>query len=85
VHVAVAVIACAPPNPTVGEAGLKATETRVMVDTVIVITVELSLVTPLSVALTYMPTVPEVVPAMKLTEGPEPVIEPMETLVSAHT
>jgi hypothetical protein len=64
-HDGVAVKICVPPAATEGEVGFNATEERVAAVVVTVITVWAPLVIPLRVALTNMPTVPAVVPALK--------------------
>jgi hypothetical protein len=61
-HVGVAMKTWAPSEATVGIVGLTATEVRVTA--VMVITVEVILVIPLSVALTKIPMVPAVAPAV---------------------
>jgi hypothetical protein len=81
-HVGVAVKTCLPLVATVAVAGLTDTEARV---TEMVISAELMIVTPLSVALTKSPTFPAVLPAVKVTEEPvEPLSVPIEPLVRAH-
>lgn len=82
VQVAVAVKSCWPPAVTVGPEGATDTDVRVMGLTVI--SVNASLVEPLSVALTKMPTVPVVTPALKVSELPLPLIVPSVVLLSAH-
>jgi hypothetical protein len=79
-HVGVAVKGCDPPVDTVGVIGATATEVKVTGVGVTVMIVELSLVTPLSVAFTKMPTVPPVVPALKSTDAPLPEREPSALL-----
>jgi hypothetical protein len=80
-HVGVAEKPCWVPSGNETEVGLTATEVRAM----IVITVgELCFTTPLRVALTKIPTVPPVVPAVKVTEAPVPVIEPIVPLLNVH-
>jgi hypothetical protein len=81
-HVGVALKSCFPPMATVGVSGLTATETRLMGAVVTVITVDASLVVPLSEALTKSPAVPAVVPALKVTVLPLPLRDPSAMLVS---
>jgi hypothetical protein len=83
-HVGVAVNGIEPPVPRVAGDGLTATDSRVTDEAAIVISVEVSLVTPLRVAFTKIPTVPAVAPATKLTEAPEPVIVPIVLFVRDH-
>jgi len=85
-HVGVAVKACLSPEFKVGFRGLTATEVSVTTGgvTVTVMTVEASLVVPLRLALTNIPTVPATDPAAKLTELPDPEMEPSELLEIAH-
>jgi hypothetical protein len=74
-----------PPLATVGEVGLTATEVRLLAGFVMVIMAEAVLVDPLSVALTKMPTVPVMLPAVKFTGVPVAALsEPMAPLVSVH-
>jgi hypothetical protein len=54
------------------------------VEDFMVITVELSLVTPFSVALTKIPTVPTVLPAVNVIEEPLPLIDPIPLFVRDH-
>jgi hypothetical protein len=79
-HAGVAVKGCVPLGATVGVIGLIATE--LMATTVMI--VEVSLVKLPSVALTYIPTVPPLLPAVKVTEVPLPLSEPKVPLVRAH-
>jgi hypothetical protein len=82
-HFGVAVKNCLPPKVTVGAVGLTDTEVRVT-GAATVMTVELPLVVPLSVALTNMPPVTAALPAVKIIDTPEPVREPMALLVRVH-
>jgi hypothetical protein len=84
-HAGVAVKICMPPGDTEGAAGLSATEVRTLVTEVVtVITALLSSVTSFNVALTKMPPVTVMSPAMKTTEVPVPVIEPRVGFVRVH-
>jgi hypothetical protein len=75
-----------PPEFTEAVAGLTATEFKVMVGVVVtVITVELDWVTSLRLALTKMPPVAGVFPAVKVTVVPVAgLIEPSLLLVRVH-
>jgi hypothetical protein len=82
VHAGVAVKGWVPVALTVGVSGLTATELSTGVVTVI--TVFDSTVVPLRVALTKIPPVIAVVPAVNVTEAPVPVSAPRVALVTAH-
>jgi hypothetical protein len=85
-HVGVAVKTFVPPEATEGEVGDTATEFRVMGGARTVITVDVPAVFAPSVAFTYRPTVPAMVPAVKLVVLPlVGLIEPSVELVRAHT
>jgi hypothetical protein len=80
-HVGVAVKICELPSPTVDAAGPTATDDKVTDGgAVTVMVVELPVVVPLRVAFTKMPTVPAVLPAVKVIEGPLPLSEPSAEL-----
>jgi hypothetical protein len=64
-HIGLAVKGCEPAVETVGVVGLRVNPVRA---TATVISVLLSFVTPPSVALTKIPTVPEALPALNVTE-----------------
>jgi hypothetical protein len=84
-HPGVAVKVRVPPGATDCVVGLKDNDVRVDVEDLTVITVELFSTVPLSVALTKIPTVPAVVPAVNVVEMPVAgVIEPKAELVRAH-
>jgi hypothetical protein len=84
-HVMLAVKAVVPPDATVGAVGPNVTEVRVLVGTETVITVDAVVVLPPSVALTKIPTVPAVLPAVKVTDRPElPESEPSALLERDH-
>jgi hypothetical protein len=80
-QVGVAVKACVPPVPTAGVNGLSDTEFRA---TVTVITVDAPAVDAPRVALTKMPTVPVLVPALNVTDEPLPVSVPSVLVVRAQ-
>jgi hypothetical protein len=80
-HAGVAVKACEPLVTIVGVNGLSATEFR---DTVTVIIVDDTTTVPLRVALTKMPTVPVLVPALNVTDEPLPLSVPSVLLVRVH-
>jgi hypothetical protein len=80
-HIGVAVNACEPPVDNVGVVGLSDTELNV---TTTVMTVELSSVLPLIVALTKMPTVPTELAELNVTVAPLPLSEPRLPLVRDH-
>jgi hypothetical protein len=84
-HVGAAVKAIVFPELTVGVVGLIATDSRMMKVVVTVMTVVAPRVVPLRVALTKMPTVPAVLPAVKATEAPTPPSEPSRELLKTHT
>jgi hypothetical protein len=70
-HVGVALKTCLPPAAREAVIGVTATESKVVTGRFMVITTgELCTVTPLSVALTKSPTLPELVPAVNVTEEP---------------
>jgi LDH2 family malate/lactate/ureidoglycolate dehydrogenase len=69
------------PAATEGEVGLSVTESR---DALTVISVEAATVVPFSVTFAMIPTVPEVVPAVKVTAGPLPRSEPIALWVRVH-
>jgi hypothetical protein len=73
-----------PPEATVGLVGLNDTEDRVIGVVVTVITVDASFVTPLYVALTKIPTVPALLPAMNDIDAPLPLSVPIPLLVRDH-
>jgi hypothetical protein len=82
-QVGVAVKVCELVAATVAVGGLTETELRVTV-TVTVITAEASWVDAPSVALTKMPPVTAVVPAVKVPEAPVPLTEPSVALVTVQ-
>ena len=80
----VAVKVWVPPAPRFADVGVTATDSRVETETVICPAV-LCTVTPLSVAFTNRPAVPEVLPAVKVTDGPvDPLIAPTRLFVRLH-
>jgi hypothetical protein len=78
-HFKVAVNVVALPAETEGDVGDRVTEVRVTPETVITVFPFTSF--PLSVAFTNMPTVPETVDAVNVTEEPAPLSVPSEVLV----
>jgi hypothetical protein len=84
VHTGVAVKVVWLPEATEGVVGDNVTEVRELASPETVITVLVPTVVVPSVALTKIPTVPEVVPAVKVTEVPLPLSEPSAMLVRAH-
>jgi hypothetical protein len=79
-HTGVAVNSWVLPEATVGDVGPIESEVKVMTVTITLITVFVSTVVPLSVAFTKIPTVPPVLPALKVTDIPLPLSEPRAAL-----
>jgi hypothetical protein len=82
-HTGVAVKGWVPLAATVGASGLNVTEVSV-IGTLTVITVLAPTVVAPRVALTKMPPVTAVEPAVNVTEAPVPVIDPRVALETVH-